>query len=159
MRTMSIAALAAIGLMTAAVSFAETAPSLEQAVSGLSQSVKPQAAALKANAAKAAAAAAVEQGRTYRLDFERGRWRLRPDTNPPGSGLRIDAKVGERVRLELYNNSWGRHEDAQFIVRSLGIEVWLRSRGERATVAFVQTKEGIHLINDDSRVGMIIVRK
>jgi hypothetical protein len=119
----------------------------------------------------ALAVAAPAKADVFYLDYDRG-WHLNPNPNPPGSGLTIYVKVGEPVRLQLSNSSFGFGDDsAQFDVDGIdatvdgkpgkGIHVWLASSGDSAAVEFTATaaEAGIHVINGSLSAGSIIVTK
>lgn len=113
--------------------------------------------------------------REFYLESYGRRWRMFPDTNPPGSELTLNLKVGERARLRLVLLPFGGGSpQAGFDVdgidaivdgeESKGIHVWLDSAPEEVVVEFEATKAGLYPIYDDhssrtGRLGLIIIRK
>ncbi len=173
MKIGSLVALAGTFLLAAAAVSAVEAPSLEQIYSGALQTLKPQAAALqqsvKTNAAQTMTPPPIRRERDFNLEFEQGSWHLRPDPNPPGERLTIDVDEGNLVQLELVNRDFRNADGAQFLIDGIeatvngkpsrGIEVWLRSAGDRAIVEFIARAPGIRPINRSLAVGRLIIRR
>lgn len=122
-------------------------------------------------AVEMAAAPGVRKVREFRLDYERGRWRLFPDYGWD-TALTIEVKVGDFVRLVLHNAPWGNNtgdDIARFEVYGLeatvdgkpdnNINVWLPVPGERAIIEFTAKQAGFHVIYSSYRIGMIVIRK
>ncbi|MBI4055687.1 MAG: hypothetical protein HY402_06120 [Elusimicrobia bacterium] len=90
-------------------------------------------------------------------------WRLAPDTNPPGSGLRIYVGLGDSVVLHLHR--FYPSSSTSFDIDAFDVhEVFWGSQVESRKVEFEADREGIFLITSRfspkvGPIGYLIVQK